>query len=91
MNTTWAISADGWSRADAISGRANSSTQTNTKTYTAYAMASDGTSAARALPTSSSSWRIGVVRTGSRVSCCRSPTIEYAATRAGTMAGMPSM
>ena len=39
-------------------------------------MATDGTMAAAALPSSSSSRRTGVVSSGSSVPCSRSPTTE---------------
>jgi hypothetical protein len=46
-----------------------------------------GTVAARALPRSSSRFSIGVVRTGSRVPCSRSPITVYAATVLGRIVG----
>jgi hypothetical protein len=53
-------------------------------------MTSEGRRAVRPLASRNSSWRIGVVSTGSSVPCWRSPTTEYAATIVGTIAGMPS-
>ncbi len=49
-----------------------------------------GRNAASALPSRNSSRRTGVVSTGSSVPWSRSPTTEYAATTAGTSAGMSS-
>ena len=45
---------------------------------------------AAALPMSSSARRPGVVSTGSRVPCSRSPTTEYALMIAGTSTGTMS-
>ena len=69
VNTTCAASGPVRRTADATGEAANTAMLATASANTAYAITSAGTNTASALPSSSSSRRIGVVRTGSRVPC----------------------
>ena len=69
MKRSWASRSAGCMTDAATFGAASTSTMPTKTAKTRYAMSSDGSSAASALPMRNSSPRTGVVSAGSRVPC----------------------
>ena len=82
VKSTWASKSGPWMNADATAGCAKSTTQCQEdREHGIRDRQATASRAASALPSRNSSRRIGVVSTGSRVPCWRSPTTAYAANK----------
>ena len=90
MKKTWASRYGECRTAAAITGLAPNCVIARKMPSTRYETPAAGIKAATALPIRSSSRRMGVVSTGSRVPCSRSPTTEYPTIVAGIRTGITS-